>query len=235
MAPDARVSNDIVIPDKFLGGLVTVTGAIHWDDNNATIALAIALAESSGKPGRISGVNANGSRDWGLWQINDKAHADLLNGPNWADPVQNLRMAFTVWQQAGGKWTPWTTYNTGAYRMYMNRASTAIQQRDQNGFAAWYNDYMAKAFTAKGVQPGTTAIDTSGNPTSNSIAGQAVASIENPLIEILKLVGKIFDPHTWVSVGLMFAGGVMLLLVGWQLLKSSGSVEVAKTVKKVVT
>jgi preprotein translocase subunit Sec61beta len=76
-------------------------------------ATAIALAESSGNPSIIGDTNITPGGSVGLWQINLAAHpeytaADLL------DPQANANAAFAVYQQAGGQFTPWTTFNTGA-------------------------------------------------------------------------------------------------------------------------
>lgn len=227
MAPDPKVINSIVMPDAALGALAS--GA-PWTDQ-AVIAVAIALAESGGKPGAV-GHNTNGSSDWGLWQINDHAHPGLLDGAAWADPVQNLSMAFTVWQQAGGKWDPWSSYGSGRYQMYMNRATTAVANQDQGVFTAWRTDYNNKVYVANGLPV----------PTSDphlGIGGKVASTTYTGLGDIVALVGKIFDPKTWVSVAFLGAGGVMLLLVGWQLLKSNSAVKnVTSTVKsgvKVVT
>lgn len=86
--------------------------------DQAATAAAIALAESSGNPD-ASHVNNNRSTDYGLWQINS-IHGSLLAGKNWRDPVTNAQMAFRVWSDAGRKWTPWSTFNSGSYRQYMN-------------------------------------------------------------------------------------------------------------------
>lgn len=222
MAPDPIVTNDLVMPDNFLGALVTGADGT-WDDQNATVALAVALAESGGKPGAV-GHNTNGSSDWGLWQINDKAHPEMFSegDTRWADPVSNRDMAFKVWQQAGGKWTPWSTYTNGRYQMYMNRAATAILNRDFNGAQAWMKTYDEKVYTAHGLASISSLYE-------NGISGLG----DNPLLQIVKIIGKIFDPKTWISVSLMFAGALMLLLVGWQVMKGGAAVKkVTGTVKK---
>lgn len=77
-------------------------------------ATAIALAESGGNPMVIGDTNLTPGGSVGLFQINLKAHpeysaADLL------DPQANADAAFAIYQQAGGQFTPWTTFKTGAY------------------------------------------------------------------------------------------------------------------------
>jgi hypothetical protein len=86
-------------------------------------AVAIALAESGGSTSIVSRPNSDGSVDKGLWQINSKAHADLLSRYDYSNPHDNAKMAFIIYSQAGNRWTPWTTFNTGSYRLFLNKGS----------------------------------------------------------------------------------------------------------------
>lgn len=85
-------------------------------------AVAIAMAESGGNPQALGDVSLGGSK--GLWQIYTKAHPDLNSKYNLFDPVQNAMAAFQVWKNAGGSFSPWTTFNTGAYLKYMGKNPT---------------------------------------------------------------------------------------------------------------
>ncbi len=89
------------------------------------IAVAVAQAESGGNP-LATHVNADGSTDLGLWQINDRAHPDLIASGDWRDPASNARMAYSVWQAAGGSFTPWVTFATGAYLKYMTPCPAGV-------------------------------------------------------------------------------------------------------------
>lgn len=87
-------------------------------------AVAIALAESSGNPSVIGDTSITPGGSVGLMQINLAAHpeysaADLL------DPQANMDAAFQIYQAAGG-FTPWTTYNTGAYASSLPSTALAI-------------------------------------------------------------------------------------------------------------
>jgi hypothetical protein len=86
-------------------------------------AAAVAGAESGWNP-TATNLNANGTTDYGMWQINS-VHAAALATGNWRDPTDNARMALAVWRQAGGSWAPWVTYNTGAYLAHLPAASAA--------------------------------------------------------------------------------------------------------------
>jgi hypothetical protein len=90
----------------------------------ANIAAAVAIAESGGDPknrGPQTGTNTDGSVDWGLWQINNKAHPDKYpNGSeqDMLDPNKNCRAAIEI-SSNGTNWRPWTTYNTNKYRDFL--------------------------------------------------------------------------------------------------------------------
>lgn len=83
--------------------------------------LAIIQAESGGNPKAVNNSNSNGSSDYGLFQINT-VHSELLKSNPWDDPAANARMAYQVWKDAGGKWTPWSTYSNGAYQQFLKAA-----------------------------------------------------------------------------------------------------------------
>ncbi len=72
-------------------------------------ALQVAKCESELTPGAISKPNRNGTRDWGLMQINDGAWGKRVFGERWdrvLDPQTNVDMAWHIYQIYG--WQPWT-------------------------------------------------------------------------------------------------------------------------------
>lgn len=105
-----------------------------WNGSDLTMAVAIALAESSGRPGAVGDVPIGGSV--GLWQIYTKMHPEFA-GQDLTDPQTNANAAYQIYQRAGG-FTPWTTYNniakgiTPNASQYFDEASvgvTAMQQQ----------------------------------------------------------------------------------------------------------
>lgn len=88
------------------------------------VAVAVAGAESGWVADIIGGPNDNGTYDYGLWQINT-IHEELLAGGDWKDPGYNAYMAYEIWSDAAG-WTPWVTWQTGAYEAYLDRAAAAV-------------------------------------------------------------------------------------------------------------
>jgi cell wall-associated NlpC family hydrolase len=91
-------------------------------------AVAIALAESSGHADATHhNSDEHGSVDYGLMQINGYWHGDLMNQYNWQDPQQNMDMAYQVYKDAGGSFSPWSTWNNGAYQNYMGQGTAAAK------------------------------------------------------------------------------------------------------------
>ncbi|NUR86584.1 MAG: transglycosylase SLT domain-containing protein [Nonomuraea sp.] len=86
-------------------------------------AVAVALAESGCRPD-ASHVNSNGTTDRGLWQINSihPYSAECL-----FDPQCNANAAFAI-SGGGANWNPWTTYKSGAYLSYLQRAQDAVNR-----------------------------------------------------------------------------------------------------------
>lgn len=106
-------------------------------DDNAVIAIAIALAESGGNPDAVGGPNSNGTYDYGLWQINS------IHNPVEREKHSAAANWLLAWRIAGmgTSWKPWATYNSGAYKTHMAAAQ-----------AAW-----------KGATPGTIGGNASGS------------------------------------------------------------------------
>jgi cell wall-associated NlpC family hydrolase len=86
-------------------------------------ALAIIKAESGGNPNAINTANRNGTTDTGLFQINS-VHSNWTKGMNLYDPLQNAKAAYKIYTDAGKSWSPWSTYNSGAYVKYLPKNTT---------------------------------------------------------------------------------------------------------------
>lgn len=83
----------------------------------APVAAAIAMAESSGNPDATD-YDSNGTVDRGLWQINS-----IHGAQSTFSVAQNAKAAVAI-SGNGSNWTPWTTFNSGAYRQYLNSSAT---------------------------------------------------------------------------------------------------------------
>lgn len=101
--------------------IALVADGAGFDDKNLATAIAVALAESGGNRDAISPTN-----DYGLWQINKKAHPQLFTKYQWNKEVDNAKMAKQVWDGAG--WSAWSAYKNGSYLRYKSRAEKVAKE-----------------------------------------------------------------------------------------------------------
>lgn len=103
-----------------------------WSAADAIVATAISIAEDgSGDPSALSGANFNGTRDFGLWQINSIHWAKCGGQAALAVPAVNAACAFGIFGP-GRNWCAWSTYerscglgHTGSYLAFLGRARAA--------------------------------------------------------------------------------------------------------------
>jgi hypothetical protein len=98
-----------------------------FSGNDLDTAVAVAMAESSGNPMVYNPETAAGTPDgegsYGLWQIYLHAHPEFAFA-NLYDPQINANAAYAIYSAAGG-FSPWSTYNSGAYQAYLAPAAAA--------------------------------------------------------------------------------------------------------------
>lgn len=167
-------------------------------------AVAIALAESSGGTAKIGGPNSDGSRDYGLWQINDRAHPDLITADaQWWSPAINAQMAFKVYSAAGNSFKPWSTYANGTGLRYLSNLPVAKT-------AAWMPDAVGE------ITPGEGGIITH-DPVSDAISAMAspIAALANAMKAIAGAVFKATawtaNPKNWGRVAFIGVGGALVI------------------------
>jgi hypothetical protein len=107
----------VVVSDQAIAQYAAKAG---FKGQNLNIAVAVALAESSG---RTDVVNYLGCV--GLWQVYQRMH------PKWStaqlkDPAINAQAAYEI-SGNGVNWRPWTTYTSGSYQRFMSRAQNATK------------------------------------------------------------------------------------------------------------
>jgi hypothetical protein len=182
-------------------------------------ATAIALGESGGET-TATNRNSNGTYDYGLWQINT-VHGPLLSQGDRFNPADNAKMALTVWQRAGNKWTPWSVYKSGIYRTFLPTATLAAAKPDD----------ISSQPGASGSAP---AVD---DPTSGPIdstvsalsgIGQTFADIGKTIGSINTFVQTLFSGGTWLRIG-AFVMGCALLLFSFVRLTGADKAAVAIT------
>lgn len=88
----------------------------NWDVN---IAMAIMQAENhTCNPSAYNGVNANGSNDAGLFQVNSiHVLSGLIGDQERFNPEANIKAAYAIYRGSG--WSAWATYNNGIYLEYL--------------------------------------------------------------------------------------------------------------------
>lgn len=102
-----------------------------WGVEDAILATAISIAENgSGNPAALSGVNRNGSRDLGLWQINSAWWPQFGGQVALIDPWRNAQAAYFIFTRQ--HWCAWSTYlascgpgHTGSFAAFLARARAA--------------------------------------------------------------------------------------------------------------
>jgi hypothetical protein len=119
----APIGSNILKPEQ----IALVAQKAGFTGNNLVIAVAVALAESSGNANAKGDVAIGGS--FGLWQIYSVAHSNLIppSNPNsvaWYDPYQNAQWAYRI--SGGSNWLPWSTYIHGTYQSYMAAAQAGV-------------------------------------------------------------------------------------------------------------
>jgi Lysozyme like domain len=114
----------------------------------APLAAAIAEAESGGNSQATNPTDNNGTQtSWGLWQISNGTHGQPV--PNILSPAINAQQAVAKYRGAGNKFTPWGTYDSGAYRAFLSGSTTPDTSVPSLGAPA---------------PPGTSAQDAGGPP-----------------------------------------------------------------------
>lgn len=107
------------------------------DDLNT--AVAVALAESSGRTGVVGDTSITPGGSIGLWQINLQAHPEYT-AAELTDPQTNANAAYAIYSAAGGQFTPWTTFNTGAYMQYLQSPAQAPADDSTVASVSSYDD-----------------------------------------------------------------------------------------------
>lgn len=108
--------------------LAALAKGAGFTGRNVDIAVAVALAESSGNPSNHNSTPPDDS--YGLWQINmigslgpdRRKRFNLKSSADLYDPATNARVAYAIWKDEG--WHPWTTYTKGTYKEFLTGEST---------------------------------------------------------------------------------------------------------------
>jgi hypothetical protein len=91
-------------------------------------ALAVSFAEDTTHDDHAVYVNTDGSRDRGLWQINDKYHPEVTDEEAF-DPYKAAEAAWEI-SGHGANFGAWTTWGNGLAHQKMELAWLAIRCSD---------------------------------------------------------------------------------------------------------
>ncbi|GAB3896785.1 hypothetical protein GCM10029964_078680 [Kibdelosporangium lantanae] len=115
LAQPARAAGDIHL-------CVTVGRNAGFTGEDFVTAVAVAMAESRCDP--LARGSNPGSVDRGLWQINDYYHPEVSDACAY-DAQCNANAAYRI-SDGGTDWTQWSTYQSKAYRQFLDDARAAI-------------------------------------------------------------------------------------------------------------
>jgi lysozyme-like protein len=105
--------------------------AVGFKQDRAVVAVAVGMAESYCRKHAV-GYNPptsgcpHGSEDRGLWQINSCYHHEVKDHCAFK-PTCNARAAKHI-SDRGRDWTPWSAYDSGAYRQFLDVAQHAVHR-----------------------------------------------------------------------------------------------------------
>ncbi|MGH3165957.1 MAG: hypothetical protein ACRDN0_08685 [Trebonia sp.] len=120
-SPETSAAASGTLNTAAIGGYWELAGGAS---SAAETAEAITGAESSFQPGIIQAGEPYSTTGWGLWQITP---GDSLPGYGedyqLLDPWNNAEVAVSKYDDADG-FSPWTTYDDGVYKNYLQYAST---------------------------------------------------------------------------------------------------------------
>lgn len=95
--------------------------AAGFESNDLQIAVAVALAESSGDTNAYNPETLANAQygSYGLWQIFIDKHPEYAS-EDMFDPMNNANAAFAIYQAAGNSFIPWATFTNKSYQRYLN-------------------------------------------------------------------------------------------------------------------
>src|SRR5215469_15120988 len=195
-----------------LEGIWTQAGGTN---GAAPIAAAIAMAESGGNSTATHADN-NGSVDRGLWQINS-----VHGSQSTYDVMGNARAAIAI-SNNGQNWTPWTTFNSGAYKQYLQSNVVPDTSVPINATNAAANQ---AAFQLPGglYDPANWFLDPLGS--AAQAGGNAFGAVGGTLIKYFfqTLIVVMLNPLMQIIAGMLgiTAGGVMVVFGVWTVIKDT--------------
>lgn len=205
----------------------------HWITTDAkiiTTAVAIALAESSGRTDAKNAANRNGTVDWGLFQINDVNWTSKDSASVRLDADANTAKAYDVYKRQG--FGAWVAYKSEAYAQHLPAARAAV-----NG---------TKGEASNGATGGSVSVDpvegskvATGGLNLNPLdpVASALSDLQGTLMKILNsallwIIAVVFLILGIVIVMRRQVGAAVSLAGPGKIAKVAGAVGTAATVAK---
>lgn len=180
---------------------IDVARAAHragFPDAELVTAVAVAWAESSFNATAVAN-EPNGSKSYGLWQINSvHGYAEISNG-QWTDPNVNAQLALRVWKSQG--WNAWSVHKPS----------------DTLGYARYVAAIpAATAYVAAGVSPAAAAAGGATLPgdaiESGAGAGADALNVAATIAKEPLAVLKWFtQPESWYRILRLGIGAALLI------------------------
>jgi hypothetical protein len=122
--------NDLPFPSGNVGKLPASIIAVYaesagFQGPDLQVAVAVALAESGGDPNAVGDLDITPGGSIGLWQVNLKAHPGYT-AYQLFDPQANANAAYSIYQDAGNSFIPWSTYTGGQYSAFIVQAQQGV-------------------------------------------------------------------------------------------------------------
>lgn len=138
--PDPEPVTHSVREVVHVASLMDILRSVGFTGNGLRMAYAIAMAESSGNAGAYNGNAGTGDKSYGLFQINmlgamgpeRRKQYGLSSNDDLYDPYVNAKVAFKM-SNGGKNWGPWSTYNRGDYKKYLDGADISVSTSSGGG------------------------------------------------------------------------------------------------------
>jgi peptidoglycan DL-endopeptidase CwlO len=119
--------------------LVSVLEKAGFKGEGLRTAWAVAMRESHGRPGALSPANSNGTRDHGLFQLNDIHLGRSIDASQVYDAAANAAAAYRMTKH-GTDWSSWGIGHTGWAR-HLEQVKPETYRMLNARFQEWYDRF----------------------------------------------------------------------------------------------
>lgn len=193
-----------------LNEILALLGFVGYRGQTQANMGAIVMAESGGDPNAVH-VNADGSRDRGLFQINSAAHPDVSDACAF-DPVCSANAAMRI--QKGSSLSAWSTWTNGSAAQQL----PAVEQAQRNGHwkrfqSEFANDKLGQAGKPPSASAGGGKAQSSGRLFDCSNGSTVLGIIPTSLPDVGCYMNSMFVATVYALGGLLLVGAGVLLVM----------------------